>query len=278
MEELLKQLLQTLFEISKTIGLRLFFALLLLFVGLKLARTFSKKIKNGRGMQRIDKNVASFLNSLIKILLYAAVLIGCLLILGVPAASFVTAIASCGLAIGLALQGSLGNFAGGIMLLIFKPFQIGDFIEGAGYSGTVEDITILYTHIITPDNLKVSLPNGKLSDDAVINYTALGKRRADISVSVPYECDLKTVRAILLKVAEENPYRLKDDPITVEIIDYADSGIKMCVRYYANNDVFWTAVFKTRQDILDIFKENGISIPYNRIDVSHIQQNENNQK
>lgn len=278
MEELLKQLLQTLFEISKTIGLRLFFALILLFVGLKLARTFSKKIKNGRGMQRIDKNVASFLNSLIKILLYAAVLIGCLLILGVPAASFVTAIASCGLAIGLALQGSLGNFAGGIMLLIFKPFQIGDFIEGAGYSGTVEDITILYTHIITPDNLKVSLPNGKLSDDAVINYTALGKRRADISVSVPYECDLKTVRAILLKVAEENPYRLKDDPITVEIIDYADSGIKMCVRYYANNDVFWTAVFKTRQDILDIFNETGISIPYNRIDVSHIQQNENNQK
>ena len=141
---------------------------------------------------------------------------------------------------------------------IGKPFQIGDFIEGAGYSGTVEDITILYTHIITPDNLKVSLPNGKLSDDAVINYTALGKRRADISVSVPYECDLKTVRAILLKVAEENPYRLKDDPITVEIRDYADSGIKMCVRYYANNDVFWTAVFKTRQDILDIFKEDCV--------------------
>ena len=106
----------------------------------------------------------------------------------------------------------------------------------------------------------------------------MGKRRADISVSVPYECDLKTVRAILLKVAEENPYRLKDDPITVEITDYAESGIKMCVRYYANNDVFWTAVFKTRQDILDIFNENGISIPYNRIDVSHIPQNENNQK
>ncbi len=278
MEELLKQLLQTLFEISKTIGLRLFFALLLLVVGLKLARTVSKKIKNGRGMQRIDKNVASFLNSLIKLSLYAAVLIGCLIILGVPAASFVTAIASCGLAIGLALQGSLSNFAGGIMLLIFKPFQIGDFIEGAGYSGTVVDISILYTEITTADNLKVSLPNGKLSDDAVINYTALGKRRVDISVSVPYECDLRTVRNILTQVAEENPYRIKEEPITVEIMDYGESGIKMCVRYYAENDVFWTAVFKTRQDILDTFNENGISIPYNRIDVSHIQQNENNQK
>ena len=278
MEELLQQLLQTLFEIAKTVGLRLVFALLLLFVGLKLARTFYKKIKNGKGMQRIDKNIASFLSSLVKICLYAAVLIGCLLILGVPAASFVTAIASCGLAIGLALQGSLSNFAGGIMILVFKPFQIGDYIEGAGHSGTVEDITILYTHIITPDNLKVSLPNGKLSDDAVINYTALGKRRADISVSVPYECDLQTVRSVLRKVAEENPYRLQEHAVTVEITDYAESGIKMCVRYYANNDVFWTAVFKTRQDILDIFKENGISIPYNRIDVSHIQQNENNQK
>jgi small conductance mechanosensitive channel len=278
MEELLKQLIQTLFEIAKTVGLRLVFSIILLIVGLKVAKLFCNRIKNGKGMARIDKNIASFLNSIIKILLNAAVIIGCLLILGVPAASFVTAIASCGLAIGLALQGSLSNFAGGLMLLIFKPFEIGDFIEGAGYSGTVQDITILYTHIITPDNPKVSLPNGKLSDDAVINYTALGKRRADIAVSVPYECDLKTVRAILLKVAEENPYRLKDDPITVEITDYAESGIKMCVRYYANNDVFWTAVFKTRQDILDIFKENGISIPYNRIDVSHIQQNENNQK
>ncbi len=271
MEELLKQLLQTLFEISKTVGLRLFFALLLLAVGLRLARTVSKKIKNGRGLQKIDKNVASFLNSLIKILLYAAVLIGCLFILGVPAASFVTAIASCGLAIGLALQGSLSNFAGGLMLLIFKPFQIGDYIEGAGHSGTVEDITILYTHIITPDNLKVSLPNGKLSDDAVINYTALGKRRADISVTVPYECDLMKVRKLLTQVAENNPYRLPDRPVTVEITDYADSGIKMCVRYYANNDVFWTAVFKTRQDVLDVLKENGISIPYNRIDVAHVQ-------
>ncbi len=273
MEDLLKQLLQTLFEISKTIGLRLVFALLLLFVGLKLARTLYKKIKNGKGMQRIDKNIASFLSSLIKICLYASVFIGCLLILGVPAASFVTAIASCGLAIGLALQGSLSNFAGGIMLLIFKPFQIGDYIEGAGHSGTVEDITILYTHIITPDNLKVSLPNGKLSDDAVINYTALGKRRADISVRVPYECDLKKVRALLRQVAEENPYRLQEHPITVEIMEYGESSITMCVRYYANNDVFWTSIFKTRQDVLDVLKENGIAIPYNRIDVSTPESN-----
>lgn len=272
MDELLKQLLDTLIQLAKTIGLRLAFALILLGVGLKLAKVFSKKIKNSRGMQRIDKNVASFLNSLIKISLSASVLIGCLLILGVPAASFVTAIASCGLAIGLALQGSLSNFAGGLMLLIFKPFQIGDFIEGAGYSGTVEDITILYTHIITPDNLKVSLPNGKLSDDAVINYTVMGKRRADISVNVPYECDLKLVRSILNNVAENNPYRLKDHPITVEIMNYADSGITMCVRYYADNDNYWTAVFKTRQDVLDALKENGISIPYNRIDVGQIEK------
>lgn len=271
MEELLKQLLNTLIELAKTIGLRLAFALILLVAGMKIAKMISKKIKNSRGMQRIDKNVASFLNSLTKIGLNALVIIGCLLILGVPAASFVTAIASCGLAIGLALQGSLSNFAGGLMLLIFKPFQIGDFIEGAGFSGTVEDITILYTHIVTPDNLKVSLPNGKLSDDAVVNYTAMGKRRADISVNVPYESDLKLVRRILLQVAESNPYRRKDDPITVEISAYAESAITMCVRYYADNDNFWSAVYKTRQDILDVFAENGISIPYNRIDIGNIK-------
>ncbi len=271
MEELLKQLFDTLLAIAKTAGVRILCALMLLAVGLKLAKVISKKIKKGKGMQRIDKNVASFLNSLISIGLNAAVLIGCLLILGVPAASFVTAIASCGLAIGLALQGSLSNFAGGLMLLIFKPFQIGDFIEGAGYSGTVEDITILYTHIITPDNLKVSLPNGKLSDDAVVNYTALGYRRADISVNVPYESDLKLIRKLLLQVVESNPYRRENDPITIEISGYGESAITMCVRYYADNDKFWTAVFKTRQDILDIFAENGISIPYNRIDVGHVK-------
>ncbi len=273
MDELLKQLLDTLLQLAKTIGLRLVFAMLLLVVGLKLAKHFSKKIKNSRGMQKIDKNVASFLNSLIKIGLNAAVLIGCLLILGVPAASFVTAIASCGLAIGLALQGSLSNFAGGLMLLIFKPFQIGDYIEGAGYSGTVEDITILYTHIITPDNLKVSLPNGKLSDDAVVNYTVMGKRRADISVNVPYECDLKLVRQILRQVAEENPYRLKEHPITVEIVGYGESYITMCVRYYADNDNFWTAIFQTRQDVLDVLKENGIAIPYNRVNIGNVENN-----
>ena len=271
MEELLKQLCTTLLEIAKTAGLRIIFALILLVVGLQLAKFISKRMKKMKGLQRIDKNVSSFLNSLISIGLKACVLIGCLLILGVPAASFVTAIASCGLAIGLALQGSLSNFAGGLMLLIFKPFQIGDFIEGAGYSGTVEDITILYTHIVTPDNLKVSLPNGKLSDDAVVNYTALGYRRADISVNVPYESDMTLIRKLLLQVVESNPYRRENDPITVEISGYAESAITMCVRYYADNDKFWTAVFKTRQDILDIFAENGISIPYNRIDVGHVK-------
>lgn len=272
MEELLKQLLDTLLAIAKTAGVRILFAFLLLVVGLRLAKLFSKKIKKSNGMQRIDKNIASFLNSLISIGLNAAVIIGCLMILGVPAASFVTAIASCGLAIGLALQGSLSNFAGGLMLLIFKPFQIGDFIEGAGYSGTVEDITILYTHIITPDNLKVSLPNGKLSDDAVVNYTARGKRRADISVNVPYECDLKLIRKLLWQVVESNPYRRTDDPITVEISGYGESAVIMCVRYYADNDNYWTAIYKTRQDILDIFAENGISIPYNRIDIGQVKR------
>ena len=270
MEELLKQLIQTLFEIAKTVGLRLVFSMILLIVGLKVAKLFCNRIKNGKGMARIDKNIASFLNSLIKILLNAAVIIGCLLILGVPAASFVTAIASCGLAIGLALQGSLSNFAGGLMLLIFKPFEIGDFIEGAGYSGTVQDITILYTHIITPDNLKVSLPNGKLSDDAVINYTTMGMRRADISVNLPYECDINKARQVLRSVVESNELRLKDQPITVEITAYADSAITMCVRYYATNDNFWTSIFQTRQNILEALKENGMSIPYNRIDIGQV--------
>ncbi len=271
MDKLFKTLLNTLFEIGKTIGLRLLLALLVLIIGLKLAKHLCKKIRNGKGMARVDKNVASFLNSLIKICFNAVVFILCLLILGIPAASFVTAIASLGLAVGLALQGSMSNFAGGLMLLIFKPFQIGDYIEGAGHSGTVEDITILYTHIITPDNLKISLPNGKLSDDAVINYTALGKRRADISVRIPYETDVKAARTALLEVVANNPYKMADEPVTVEITAYEESAMVMCVRFYAKNEDFWNGIFKARTDIIEALNKNNIPIPYNRVDVGNVK-------
>lgn len=273
-EQLLKEILNEIIDFTKSFGWRLVLAIFVLIVGLKLAKTVARQMEKRKNKSRLDKNLGAFLRSLVQILLSAAVLIGSLLILGVPAASFVTAIASCGLAIGLALQGSLSNFAGGIMLLIFKPFEIGDYIEGSGYSGTVVDISILYTQIITADNLKVSLPNGKLADNAVVNYTALGKRRVDVAVSVPYESDLKFVRTVLNGVVENNSYRIQDDPTTVEIGEYGSSGITMQVRYYASIDNYWSAVYKTRQDILDAFAENGITIPYDRIDIGRIE-NEN---
>ena len=268
MEELLKQLIQTLFEIAKTVGLRLVFSMIFLVVGAKITKFVCNRIKNGKKMSNVDKNVASFLNSLIKISINVAVVIGCLLILGVPAASFVTAIASCGLAIGLALQGSLSNFAGGLMLLIFKPIAGGELVEVGGNIGTVTEVGIFYTKIKTPDNLVVTVPNKTLVDTTIKNYSKNNTRRVDIVVGVAYDSDVELVKKTILSVIEANDKALQDPAPFVRITNMGDSSLDFTVRVWCNSSNFGLLKSDLYEEINAAFNNAGIEIPYNKLDVN----------
>ena len=179
-------------------GMKIVIGLLILIVGLKVSKYIVKLIGRGRGFSRLEPSVQSFIKSFAKILLYAVVISGAAICMGFPATSFMTVFASAGVAIGLALQGALSNFAGGLLILIFKPFKVGDFVESGGVTGTVTEITVIYTIVRTVDNKMVTIPNGSLTAANVTNYTACDTRRVEIIVSASYGDDIDKVKKVLL--------------------------------------------------------------------------------
>lgn len=254
-------------DLLQSLGLKLIFAALLLFAGLWLAKLLPRLIMKTKGYKRLDETLANFIMSFIKIALYAAVFVSVAIVLGVPATSFITALASAGVAIGLALQGSLSNFAGGIMILLFKPFKDGDYIEGAGISGTVKSITIFYTTLVTPDNKQITVPNGSLSNSSIVNYSAHDTRRNDLVFSVSYDSDIESVKAILLKAAHDNEHVLKD-PAPVAVLNaHGDSGLEFTLRIWTKTENYWDANFALKERVKQLFDKYEISIPYPQMDV-----------
>jgi len=194
---MLEKLWNFLFDLATSIGIKIIFALIMLFVGLKLAKWVLKFLRKSKLFERMESSLANFLCNILKVALYSIIFISVAIYIGVPATSFMAILTSAGVAIGLALQGSLANFAGGIMIIAFRPFKIGDFIEGSGYSGTVEDISIFYTKIVTADNKSVMLPNGGLSNAAIVNYSAKDLRRVDVPLSVSYDTDIDKMEKVM---------------------------------------------------------------------------------
>ena len=213
---------ERLWQTVKTVGATSIFKILLavaiLIVGSKSIKLLLRLLNKSRGYTGLDESVRSFLNSFIRVVLYAVLYITAATALGVPETSLVTALASCGLAVGLALQGSLSNFAGGIMILIFKPFKIGDYIVSGEFEGTVREINVLYTVIITIDNCKVTIPNGSISNAPVTDVTGLPTRRMDIPVGIAYAADIDKALSALLGVAADENNVLKS-PIPEAMVD-----------------------------------------------------------
>ena len=254
-------------DLLQSIGVKLIFAAVLFSIGMWAAKLLPKLIMKTRGYKRLDETLANFIVSFIKIALYAAVFVSVAIILGVPATSFITALASAGVAIGLALQGSLSNFAGGIMILLFKPFKDGDYIEGADVSGTVKSITIFYTMLITPDNKQITVPNGTLSNSSITNYSANDTRRNDLVFSVSYKSDIESVKAILLKAAYDNEKVLKDPAPVAVLSTHGDSALEFTLRVWAKNSDYWDVNFALKERIKQLFDKYEISIPYPQMDV-----------
>lgn len=266
-----ESLLQFLIEFATSWGLKLLGAIIVFVIGLKLVKWISKWIRNSKKLDKVDDSLRSFLSSFSKILLYALLLITVASIIGIPATSFLTILASCGVAIGLALQGSLSNFAGGLMILFFKPFKVGDYIEAAGESGTVKDISVVYTVLVTPDNKHITVPNGTLTNSVLKNYSTEKTRRVDLIFDVAYGTDEEKVIKIITDVIMTHPLALSEPEPFVRLSSCADSSLKFVARIWCKTEDYWTVNFDVLEGVKKAFDQNGIQIPFPQLDV-HIDK------
>lgn len=267
MQEIVNQLT----NIGTKAGASILLGFAVLITGLFISKKIVKGLKKSRGINKLDEGVKSFILSTIKAVLYALVISSAAIIWGVPSTAFISLFTTFGVAIGLALQGALGNFAGGLMILIFRPFKVGDYIEGAGNSGTVKEITIIYTILVTPDNRVVTIPNGSLTNTNVINYSALDTRRVDLTVNASYKCDTQKVIEVLNEVAACNEKVLKDPAPVIRMLNHGSSSIEYVYRVWVKTSDYWDVYFDSNEDIKAAFDKNGIEIPYQKIDVNIVK-------
>lgn len=245
-------------------------AIIVLLVGIKIIKSVVKVIKKGFDRSHIDDGVGTFLTSLIKYALYFILVMAILSSFGIATGSVVAVLGSAGLTIGMALQGSLSNFAGGVLILLLKPFVLGDYIidDTTGEEGTVSNISIFYTRLKTIDNKVVLIPNGKLSDSCITNVSMMEKRRIDIYVTVSYSADLQKTKNVLNNVAISQVLRLEGEPIDIFVSELMDSAVEMGIRVWAKNEDYWTLKWKMTEDIKNALDANRIEIPFPQLDVN----------
>jgi small conductance mechanosensitive channel len=250
---------------------KLAFAAIVFVVGIVLIKWGVKKIKVLVDKSKMDVSLKPFLISLIDALLKIFLLVSVVGILGVENSSFVAVLASAGLAIGLAFQGSLSNFAGGVLLLTTKPFAVGNFIEVNGYSGTVQAIKILQTEIVTPDNKVIFIPNGSLANSSIVNYSKKATRRVDFKFRVSYDAKESEVISVLKDIVNSQPFVLKDPEPFVRMLEHGESAVIYTVRVWVNSKDYWEVYYNVIEEVKKNFDEKNISIPYPQIGVNMVK-------
>jgi len=267
-----EKITEYLFGVISTFGSKLFAAALVLLVGRKIIKFTKKCLKTSPRLEKLDSGVRTFLSSFSGIALYILLFLTIAMILGIPTTSFITALASCGVAIGLALQGALSNLAGGIMILIFKPFVIGDYITADSVSGTVSKITIMYTVLTTPDNKIITIPNGILTNSVVENSSSQDIRRVDFTFCASYDSDIDTVKKILMSTLEKHNKVLQDPAPIARLMKHGDSSLEYIARVWCKKEDYWDVYFDITEEVKNEFDKNSISIPYPQIDI-HLDNN-----
>lgn len=259
----------TLLEIVCSYGLKVVYALLALVIGLKLIKWLRKKLPGFPAMAKLDAGVRTFLTSALAIALYVLLGVTIAMILGVPTASFIAALASCLAAIGLAMQGSLSNFAGGLMLLIFKPFRVGDYISvpDLNADGTVKQITVVYTVLHTYDGIEITVPNGTLTNSVVKNLTITDARRVDLPFRVDPSHPIAEVEAILAEVVQAEPRVLPEPAPFARLTDVSGDALTYTVRIWCPNAEYWNVKFDLTRAIKDAFTAHGVTVPRSQLDV-----------
>lgn len=267
----MEKILDKLSNLGVDVGLKIIYAIIIYIIGKYFIKLLLRLRSKSRLTKKVDKSVSSFLDSFIKISLHVVLFMTIASILGIPLTSFVTLLGSAGVAIGLALQGGLSNIAGGIIILIFKPFKVGDFIDTHTDSGTVRTISLFYTTLVTPDNKVISIPNGNLANQPLVNYSQEGIRRLDINMDVSYNNDVELVKKTLTNILNKEKRLIKDQDIFVRLTDYKDSSMQYTIRVWVNSSDFWNVKFDLLEKIKYEFDKENISIPYNQLDV-HIEK------
>ncbi|MHC4097222.1 MAG: mechanosensitive ion channel family protein [Planctomycetota bacterium] len=264
------------YEYIAKYGLKVVGALVIFLLGKWLAGVVSRLVEKGLIKTHVEKTLAQFARHLTYIGVLIFVVIAALAAVNVETTQFAVVIGAAGLAIGLALQGSLANFASGFLMIIFRPFKVGDFIEAAGTKGIVMEIGIFNTIINTPDNIRVFIPNAKLTGDNIMNYTANGTRRIDLVVGVSYEDDLKKAKEVIEGVLAGDERVLEEPSPTVAVFELGDSSVNFVVRPWVNAAEYWDVYFDITTKIKLSLDQNGISIPYPQRDI-HMKNNSSNQ-
>lgn len=259
--------IEKLLDKAFNLGVQLLIAILVIIIGLKLIKILEKKLKEENKFSKLDSSVKGFVISILSISLKALLLVVAASIIGIPTTSFITIIGSCGVAVGLALQGGLSNLAGGIMLLIFKPFKVGDYIESEGREGSVKAITMFYTIITTADNKEIHLPNGNLLNNEIVNYSANPERRLDLEFNVAYDTKIDKVKKVINEVIDNTEYVLKDKDIIVRILNQKDKGLTYAVKVWVKSEDYWTTYFDLQENIKEAFDKNKIEIPYPQLNI-----------
>ena len=267
--DLIKEFMSQLPEKALNFGMRILLAVVFFLIGVNLIKFIRKIIKKSMKRANVELGVIQFVDSFVRATLYVLLVTLLASSFGLDAASVVAVLGSAGVAIGLAVQGSLSNLAGGVLILALKPFKVGDYIK-EGYSdkeGTVTEIQIFYTKLLTPDNQTVILPNGNLANNSLVNVTTQEARRMDISVGIAYHADLKKAKEVLLQVLAGDEAVLKDRDYLVFVDSLADSCVKLGVRCWFRQEDFWQGKWRITENCKLKLDENGIEIAFNQLDV-----------
>jgi small conductance mechanosensitive channel len=258
-------------EILTIYGLRVLAALAIFVIGRWVAKGIRNLLNRLMTRGKVDKTLISFICNLSYIAMLAFVVIAALSKLGIQTTSLIAILGAASLAIGLALRGSLSNFAAGVLMIIFRPFRVGDFIEGGGASGTVEEIQIFSTQLKTADNKTVIVPNAKIFGDKIVNYSAKGTRRVDMTFGIGYDDDIDKARSVIQEIIDKDERVLRDQPVVVAVHELADSSVNFTVRVWTKSSDYWGFFWDTNEAVKKRFDAEGVSIPYPQQDVHHYQ-------
>ncbi|MBC8416390.1 MAG: mechanosensitive ion channel [Candidatus Cloacimonetes bacterium] len=268
----MEDVMNKLIEWGSTFGIKLIAAIAILVIGRIIAKSIRKLIVKVMDKRKVDKTISSFISSLAFSSLWVFVILAALSQLGIQTTSLMAVIGAAGLAIGLALQGSLSNFASGFLIILFKPFKVGDYVEAGGVSGTIYKITIFTTEYRTIDNKKIIVPNSQIMNGTITNYTAEKTRRVDLVLGVSYESDLKKVKDILMGIFQKHKLILKDPEPFVRLAEMAESSLNFKVRVWTKTEDYWTVYFDLTEQAKLEFDKNGINIPFPQMDVHLINK------
>ncbi|MBU0468135.1 MAG: mechanosensitive ion channel [Candidatus Omnitrophica bacterium] len=272
-----QEILDKIYEFAITYGISLMAAILIFIIGKWVARVVSRFVEKLMAKSKVEKTLASFVSHIVYFGLMVVVVIAALNKLGIQTASFIAIIGAAGLAIGLALQGSLSNFAAGVLLIIFKPFKVGDFIQAGGVMGTVDEVQIFNTVLNAPDNRRVIVPNAQVTGSSITNFSAIKNRRIDLVFGISYGDSMKKAKEILLEVVKSDSRILKDPAPVIAVSELGDSSVNLVCRPWVLPGDYWAVYFDVLEKGKEALENGGITIPFPQRDI-HVYEEKTGKK